>query len=355
MHLCSATAAAAAPIGLPGCPTKCGNVTVPYPFGISADCSLLGFNLTCHNNSRLLLGDGSTNIQVTDIFIQNATLRVVSQAIIAVPNMPRPSINNTWGLGDVVAGPIILSYDHNKFIALGCGVQARLTDEIEGNFIAECSSSCWGGNPGYWLPGCRPDLAAEAECSGNGCCQSPIPQYAATFNARVSELDDARNYAAILPTVIVFIAEQGWIEGVWCHIMGWMAKDFPIIPPEELLSTVPVMLEWAMNSTLLSYPGWTPETDSRCPKDGVETACKSDHSSCINMNNLYRSGYACQCSPGYGGNPYLVGGCQDIDECADPDHYPCYGECTNLIGTYQCRCPQGSQGNASVMHGCVGK
>nr|CAB3489978.1 unnamed protein product [Digitaria exilis] len=340
-------------MGLQGCSTRCGNMTVPYPFGINAGCYLPGFILTCDSNSRLLLGDGATGIQVTDFFLQNATLRVVTHAIIAEPMMSRPSINNTWGLGDVVAGPIILSYNQNRFIALGCGVHAKLTDEIEGNFIAECSSSCWGGDPGNWLQACQPGLGAEAECSGNGCCQSPIPQYAATFNARVSELDDKRNYAGILPTVILYIAEQGWIEGVWCRIMGWSANYFPIIPPDELLSTVPVMLEWAMNSTLVGYPGWSPEMDSRCPKDGVESDCKSDHSSCINMNSLYRSGYACRCSPGYDGNPYLIDGCQDINECTDPDHYPCYGECTNLLGTYQCRCPQGSQGNASVMHGCV--
>ncbi|KAF8650819.1 hypothetical protein HU200_063725 [Digitaria exilis] len=340
-------------MGLQGCSTRCGNMTVPYPFGINAGCYLPGFILTCDSNSRLLLGDGATGIQVTDFFLQNATLRVVTHAIIAEPMMSKPSINNTWGLGDVVAGPIILSYNQNRFIALGCGVHAKLTDEIEGNFIAECSSSCWGGDPGNWLQACQPGLGAEAECSGNGCCQSPIPQYAATFNARVSELDDKRNYAGILPTVILYIAEQGWIEGVWCRIMGWSANYFPIIPPDELLSTVPVMLEWAMNSTLVGYPGWSPEMDSRCPKDGVESDCKSDHSSCINMNSLYRSGYACRCSPGYDGNPYLIDGCQDINECTDPDHYPCYGECTNLLGTYQCRCLQGSQGNASVMHGCV--
>ncbi|CAO2141975.1 unnamed protein product [Urochloa humidicola] len=345
-------------MGLPGCLTRCGNMTVPYPFGISSNCSLPGFNLTCdrgHSPPRLLLGDGATGIEVTGIFLQNATVRVITQAIIAEPSgMPRSSIDNTWGLGvgKDTHDPIILSHDQNKFIALGCGVQATLVDDFRRYFIAECSTNCWGGDPGNWLPDCRPGLEAAAKCSGNGCCQASIPQYVASYNARLTELE-VTNYAAIMPTAIVFIAEDGWIEGVWCRMIGWKPKLVPINPPTELLLTVPVLLEWALNSTSLAYPRYTPEKDSKCPTDGVSSACKSNHSSCISMNSLYRSGYACRCSPGYAGNPYLVDGCQDIDECADLDHYPCNGECTNLPGTYQCRCPRGSQGNYSVIHGCV--
>ncbi|CAL4992731.1 unnamed protein product [Urochloa decumbens] len=361
LHLLAASAATPPPpMGLPGCPTRCGNMTVPYPFGISADCSLPGFNLTCdhgHSPPKLLLGDGATGIEVTGIFLQNATVRVVTQAIIAEPSMPGPTINNTWGLGvgeDIEYDPIALSHDRNKLIALGCGVQARLLDGIEEYFIAECSSSCSGGDLGNWLPDCRPGLAAAAECSGNGCCQASIPQYSPSYKVRLMDLGEAENfYAALLPTVIVFIAEQGWIEGVWCQMIGWKPQNLPIIPPPELLSMVPVLLEWAMNSTPHVLPGLTSVKDSKCPTDGVSSACKSNHSSCIIMNSFYRIGYACRCSPGYDGNPYLIDGCQDIDECADPDHYPCYGECTNLPGTYQCRCPRGSQGNSSVIHGCV--
>ncbi|OEL34524.1 hypothetical protein BAE44_0004458, partial [Dichanthelium oligosanthes] len=50
---------------LPGCTTTCGNVTVPYPFGIGANCSLQGFNLACdgtHDPPRLLLDDGAVRV-----------------------------------------------------------------------------------------------------------------------------------------------------------------------------------------------------------------------------------------------------------------------------------------------------
>lgn len=42
--------AASPPIGLPGCRTRCGNVSVPYLFGIEPGCYLQGFNLTCNTS-----------------------------------------------------------------------------------------------------------------------------------------------------------------------------------------------------------------------------------------------------------------------------------------------------------------
>ncbi|KAF8654586.1 hypothetical protein HU200_061785 [Digitaria exilis] len=38
------------------------------------------------------------------------------------------------------------------------------------------------------------------------------------------------------------------------------------------------------------------------------------------------------CSNGYKGNPYIVGGCTDIDECQDNVTYPCAGICKNMPG-----------------------
>lgn len=76
LHLAAADAPPAQ-IGLPGCKTTCGNMSVPYPFGIQPRCYRPGFNLTCdtrHGTPRLLLGDGS--FRVVDIFIQNGTVRV---------------------------------------------------------------------------------------------------------------------------------------------------------------------------------------------------------------------------------------------------------------------------------------
>ncbi|KAE8787159.1 wall-associated receptor kinase 2-like [Hordeum vulgare] len=63
------------PIGMPNCVTSCGDVEVPYPFGLGADtsCYLPGFNLTCDNTAgsrpRLLLDpDGTLQVVEIDVF-----------------------------------------------------------------------------------------------------------------------------------------------------------------------------------------------------------------------------------------------------------------------------------------------
>ncbi|KFK43950.1 hypothetical protein AALP_AA1G195700 [Arabis alpina] len=57
-------------------------------------------------------------------------------------------------------------------------------------------------------------------------------------------------------------------------------------------------------------------------------------------NYLERSYRSCRCNSGYRGNPYLSGGCRDIDECEEAEGRNHCGEgydCVNLAGSYECR------------------
>ncbi|KAL8470880.1 hypothetical protein ACS0TY_033451 [Phlomoides rotata] len=49
--LCFAiTTTLAISLSKPGCPEKCENVTIPYPFGVGSECSVnSSFTLLCHN------------------------------------------------------------------------------------------------------------------------------------------------------------------------------------------------------------------------------------------------------------------------------------------------------------------
>ncbi|KAF8024866.1 hypothetical protein BT93_F1889 [Corymbia citriodora subsp. variegata] len=97
------------------------------------------------------------------------------------------------------------------------------------------------------------------------------------------------------------------------------------------LEEVPIVLNWAIGN-------------KKC-----EVANKSsnymctENTRCIDAEN--GSGYKCTCLDGFHGNPYLTDGCQDIDECADPNKNQCTGICHNFDGSYNCSCPKGYYGD----------
>lgn len=354
--LCSAVVrGAAAAAGPPSCPTSCGGVSVPYPFGIADGCYWPGFNLTCNRTRgqppRLLVGDGT--LQVTEISLANSTVRVLDTA--GAVNLTFDGVadgNGTWGGGLGAGGPFVVSERHSQLVVTGCNVQATLVGGSRGgvggggNVISGCSSFCsindmWTGA----VTSSSPAESGSGACSGIGCCETPIPIGRPSYRVRFKWLDPDHEYDDQLP-IAVRVAERGWFEGASAALLngtpGYSATRRA--PP-----AVPVVLEWAVDSKPVVLPG---VATSGCPVDAARgSACRSGHSSCRNVTGNYRSGYVCRCQDGYQGNPYLVGGCQDVDECALPGM--CFGDCTNTDGAYLCRCPRGARGNPRIKDGCV--
>ncbi|PNY14530.1 wall-associated receptor kinase 2-like protein [Trifolium pratense] len=80
-------------------------------------------------------------------------------------------------------------------------------------------------------------------------------------------------------------------------------------------------------------------------------ACKKN-SECVDNDPDY-DGYRCKCLEGFEGNPYLPGGCRDIDECVKNLH-ECKNStnCKNTAGNYTCFCPVGQMGDGTKEGGC---
>ncbi|CAL4986399.1 unnamed protein product [Urochloa decumbens] len=314
----AATAAAMAGTGS-NCTTSCGNITIPYPFGVEPGCYRPGFHVTCSDDvpPRLLLHNIS---EVFDINLANATVDIYVERV--VQSIPDPQtrqcgnyITGTWvvvGLG-IEGGPFALSAARNKLVVVGCDVQVLLMGSDE-DLISTCASFCSAFTKNLYM-------VASPDCSGVGCCQAPIPAGLDIYLVQFRRFNGS--WSGDQATVYVVDADR----------LSSYAMD------SMQASVLPAVLEWVIS-------------DSPCPNNSTSPECRSSNSYCQN-STAFRGGHRCHCSQGFDGNPYILDGCIDINECEFPDTYPCFGDCKNTVGGYLCYCPLGFQGNASIPKGCT--
>ncbi|CAN6373228.1 unnamed protein product [Urochloa humidicola] len=354
------------PVGSPNstCTTTCGDMQVPYPFGLGPPhCYWPGFNLTCDYTSRpghprlLLGGAGATALRVVNISIADSTVTVVRAGVNITSSsrdgsgaLPLPTARYTLSAG-------------NELVLIGCNVEATLmgagSNSAMEQVIGGCATACSDFEPNFGSePGAQLAEAGKI-CSGIRCCKGAIsvnsvPKRALyirfDLNGSVMPVGEDNNYNP----VFAFVAKEGWIDqrlvaDKTLLDMIWTQGDWDHYRPLTAGLEIPVVLGWTVP---LNH---TPETDGDgsmppwCSDDGaVRRLCKSSWSTCLEH---YR-GASCSCVLGYEGNPYITGGCHDINECDHPEVYQCFGKCTNLDGTFDCKCPHGTRGNHTIPNGC---
>uniref|UniRef100_J3N047 Protein kinase domain-containing protein n=1 Tax=Oryza brachyantha TaxID=4533 RepID=J3N047_ORYBR len=284
-----------------------------------------------------MLGNGT--LQVVGISLADATVRAMDLAGAANMTLGTIDGNGTWaGVGYDSDGPYVVSETRNQLLVTGCNVLVTLLGSSS-NGIVGCSSFC--SNNDRWT-GTVLSIPGD-KCSGLGCCKTPIPIGRPSYHVQLKNLDSSREQDSKVPNA-VRIAELGWFDGFADELLS------PASTNTSLRRPVPVVLDWAVASTAVITPGVPQFDNSSCPTAG-RGACLSSNSFCRNVTGNYRTGYVCRCEEGYDGNPYVAGGCRDIDECKLPGK--CYGQCTNTPGSFVCRCPRGARGNASIPNDCV--
>ncbi|XP_073111397.1 wall-associated receptor kinase 2-like isoform X2 [Elaeis guineensis] len=303
----------------PGCQPTCGNVSIPYPFGIGPNCSFPapGFALSCNDTGNGVHKPFLTNVEFFNISLLPAQARIYNQISWQCYNATDAEVSySTWYL-QFIGEPYRFSDADNKFTVVGCDTLAyiRGQNQREISYTSGCVSVCHSS-----------ESLTNGACSGIGCCQTSIPKginfYNVTFDGNFNN-SQVWNFN---PCSFAVLAEVDWLNFSTAYITT-----------RELNETnggrAPVVLDWAIGN----------QTCEVAQRNTTSYACLGKHSNCSDSTN--GPGYLCSCSSGYQGNPYLPNGCQDINECDLKEKYPCNGICTNTDGGYKCTCPRGTKGD----------
>ncbi|XP_078167809.1 wall-associated receptor kinase 2-like [Carex rostrata] len=293
----------------PGCQTTCGDVNIPYPFGIGQSCALSKkFEVNCTRNQNGTYNPFFFQVEVINISLFPSQARIKNHISRQCYNSTAKNVSyNDWGL-NLTRRSFRFSSTKNKFTVIGADTLAY--------FYLRNSDNIW------YRTGCVSAFSSlqglsNGSCTGIGCCQIAIPlgmnYYSVRFDPNYNN-SFVSNFSRCSYAVLTEADRFNFSTGYITTTNFW----------DENNGTVPVVVDWAIGN----------ETCMVAQRNSTSYACVSSNSNCVNSTN--GPGYFCSCNQGYEGNPYLLGGCKDIDECANN---PCSKKCHNLPGKYRCSCP----------------
>ncbi|KAL3746915.1 hypothetical protein ACJRO7_015796 [Eucalyptus globulus] len=283
------------------CAEKCGSVTIPFPFGIQAECFLDDwYQIVCEQNNTVPI--------LKKIRLRVLNISLPDEDVDGMINVSLPAIYSNASCGGDGRGapvsfkgsPFVFSQKRNIFTVVGCNT--LVTANGKESAVFGCQSKCAGTN-----------FSKYSACSGeDGCCQSSLPLNLQGFSVDFEE-------------------ERGH-EG--CKY-AFLRSDFTSVYDLRLNDTVPVVLEWGIASNTKYALDLI-----RKEYDDESFSCIRVKSSAYGVRARYR-GYSgnsgemlfmrCYCTWRYSGNAYVVKGCKD--EC-DPKRCP--GTCVYKQGSFRC-------------------
>ncbi|KAL6206450.1 hypothetical protein ACLB2K_023698 [Fragaria x ananassa] len=285
------------------CSDRCGNVEIPYPFGIEPSCYMevpeqdeQQFKVTCDQATtppllKFLNGD-ILNQSITNISVGDQ-----SEMQVMLPPSRHCYTDGYYNESLYINSELILPSgytisDKNKFCSIRCNkialYQGFVTQvEPERTEIEKL------GTTGVSM--CQDLLGALSNnCSGVGCTQRTIISGLHSINLDVwtigTGLGSTSQWTLDYPCSYGFIVDDR--NFTFAGNATFKEMDSSTNAPELL-----VAVNWEIG------------------KDNCEVAlnnqtyyaCKAANTECVNDTS---GGYFCRCQKGYQGNPYVLGGCQ---------------------------------------------
>ena len=260
--LCLKEASASPSLAKQGCVAHCGDVSIPYPFGIGTGCYFNDyFSINCNDSStppKPFLNHSKLNLELLNVSLEYKTVMVNS------PITPLCGGNGTWRTTDVGGRPFRFSRVHNIFMVVGCDTNAVLMTDDQEEILAGCTSNC---NSGITSTG--------TGCYGIQCCQTTIP-----YSNQSTHLGMYQ---------VKYIKTSGDCSYAFLGVRDWFANNISNPAISTNSGYAPLVMFWEMETGSLGR--------------------------CYSLNLDWQSETAidsCSCVNRYEGNPYLPNGCQGI-------------------------------------------
>ena len=266
-----AEAAAAAPIAKPNCKSSCGNLEIPYPFGIGTGCYMDKlFEVVCNqtgSSAKAYLT--SIDKEVLQINLSSSTNSSDPTVQVQVPITYWEGCNSS-GSGAALnfsGSPFNFPINYNTFISVGCNILATITGPVLFGCRTHCNKS---------------QMEEPTRCSGFNCCESSnFPPNLQEFHVEFRNvIESPREEEACM---YAFLVDKNWLK-----------SNKPDPSSVQYWETVPIVLEWAILKRT----------------NNSRDMCKSYKKRRVSYSDSDEDSFTCECASGYHGNPYLPGGCQ---------------------------------------------
>ncbi|KAF8030783.1 hypothetical protein BT93_D0081 [Corymbia citriodora subsp. variegata] len=222
-------ASGAAPrLAKPHCAETCGNVTIPFPFGLGRGCFLDDwYEIVCQQSHTVpilhKIGLRVLNISLFSVFSDGGGTIKISLPV----NFAHESCQGIE-LGDPVnleGSSFVFSQRWNVFTSVGCDTEATVTSKESAGMAftsTGCRSKCAETNTNFSWHGA---------CFGmDGCCQTTLPLNLQAFGVEIKGGQQGCKYA--------FLADRSWFS----------RSNLTGLYDLRLNGVVPVVLEWGIHN-----------------------------------------------------------------------------------------------------------